>query len=101
MILNTSDVAVNILKLIFVMVFSDRAFGMNKLVTKPINEIAKITTETNASPFCCEIKATPNMVPSNMAKKVPISIKPLAAMISFSCKCCGKILYFKGPKKAD
>ena len=36
-----------------------------------------------------------------MATKVPISTKPLPPTSSVSCRCCGRIENFKGPKKVD
>ena len=41
------------------------------------------------------------MVPSRMAKKVPVSTSALPATSSSAASSCGRMLYFTGPTKAD
>ncbi|MNI58958.1 hypothetical protein D3C73_1140930 [compost metagenome] len=41
------------------------------------------------------------MVPARIARKVPISTRPLPPTSSSSCKAWGRIEYFTGPNSAE
>ncbi|KPW93368.1 hypothetical protein ALO79_200128 [Pseudomonas syringae pv. castaneae] len=41
------------------------------------------------------------MVPARIARKVPISTRPLPPTSSSSCSACGRIEYLTGPNNAE
>ena len=47
------------------------------------------------------ISCVPAIVPIKIARKVPSSTRPLPPTSSDSLRCCGKMPYLIGPKKAD
>ena len=60
-----------------------------------------MTALTSWRPVPPRMKKPPNMVPKRTAMKVPISMRPLPPKSSCLAKCCGRIEYLIGPKKAD
>ena len=82
--------------------FSGSVRGTNRLVTQPATAITMTIAAIQVWPVTpAAITTPPAMVPSRIARKVPVSTRALPPTNSSSCRSCGRMLYFTGPKMLD
>src|SRR5262245_49201168 len=78
------------------------ASGIARATVQPASAIPITAAETTVGPVPGIATSTPpRMVPSRIARNVPSSTRALPATSSVSARCCGRMLYFAGPKSVE